>query len=112
MLADLVIEHDLSLVSDKIYEKILFDDRTHHSPSEIDGLFDRTVTVNGRSKAYSITGWRLSYLCAPRNQIDPIICVGQYSTTRASSITQHAAVEAVSVDLYQILAEAFENHRD
>jgi len=85
-LADLVIEHDCYLISDEIYEKILFDDRTHHSPSSIPELFNRTVIINGCSKAHSMTGWRLGYLCAPQQLINPIIRIRQYTTTCASSI--------------------------
>src|SRR5207245_9409938 len=63
-LADLAADHDLTIVSDEIYEKILYDGE-HVSPASLEGMFDRTITVNGFSKTYSMTGWRLGWLVAP-----------------------------------------------
>src|SRR2546425_13094099 len=63
-LAELAADHDLTVVSDEIYEKILYEGE-HVSPASLDGMFDRTVTVNGFSKTYSMTGWRRGWLVAP-----------------------------------------------
>ena len=64
-IAELADEHDLLVVSDEIYEKLLFGGREHTSLAGLGQLFDRTVTVNGFSKAYAMTGWRVGYLAAP-----------------------------------------------
>ena len=64
-IAELVIEHDLVVISDEIYEKLIFGDAEHVSLAALDGMFDRTATVNGFSKAYAMTGWRVGYLAAP-----------------------------------------------
>lgn len=109
---DLVVEHDLYLLSDEIYEKIIFDGRSHHSPAALNGLFDRTITLNGFSKAYSMTGWRLGYLCAPKHLVDSIVRIRQYTTTCASSIAQHAGVVAIQSPYHRPLVNAFQDRRD
>lgn len=111
-LADVAIENDLIVLSDEIYEKLRYTDNPHVSLADINGLYDRTVTVNGVSKAYSMTGWRLGYIGAPESLIDPIVRVRQYTTTCAPSISQYAAQRALRSDLHQPLVEAFSERRD
>jgi len=108
---DLAVEHDLTVLSDEIYETVLHEG-THRSLAALDGLFERTVTINGFSKAYSMTGWRLGYLAAPESLIDPILRARQYTTTCAPSISQHAGVRALEGDLHEPLVEAFSRRRD
>jgi len=72
-LVRLVIENDLLVISDEIYEKIIFDDFEHHSLAEFDGMMDRTVTVNGFSKSYAMTGWRVGYIAAPEWLIESAV---------------------------------------
>ena len=64
-IASLVVERDLVVISDEIYEKLIFGDAEHVSLAALEGMADRTVTVNGFSKAYAMTGWRVGYLAAP-----------------------------------------------
>lgn len=109
---DFAVEHDLVVISDEIYEKILFDDAAHHSLAALDGMRDRTITVNGVSKAYSMTGFRLGYLGAPPELIDPIVRARQYTTTCAPSLSQWAAVEAIHRDPHDPLVEAFADRRE
>ncbi|PHQ38972.1 aspartate aminotransferase [Halorubrum persicum] len=111
-LRDFAVDNDLIVLSDEIYEKILYDDKSHHSLAALDGMRDRTVTINGFSKAYSMTGWRLGYLAAPVDLVDPIIRARQYTSTCAPSISQHAAVRAVGSGLHEPMVEAFERRRD
>ena len=108
---EFALEHDLVVLSDEIYEKILYDG-THHSLAALDGMRDRTVTINGFSKAYSMTGWRLGYLAAPESLMDPILRARQYTTTCAPSISQHAGVRALSGELHRPMVETFEARRD
>ena len=108
---DLVVDHDLMVLSDEIYEKIRYG-RDHVSLGALDGLYERTVTVNGFSKAYSMTGWRLGYLAAPESLVNPIIRLRQYTTTCAPSISQHAGVRALQGSLHEPMVDAFERRRD
>jgi aspartate aminotransferase/aminotransferase len=109
---DLAVEHDLTVLSDEIYEKLVYDDREHRSLAALDGMFDRTVTVNGFSKAYSMTGWRLGYLGAPARLVDAIVRIRQYTTTCAPSISQHAGVRALEGSLHEPMVEAFADRRN
>ncbi len=109
---DFAVDNDLLVMSDEIYEKILYGDESHHSLAALDAMRERTVTVNGFSKAYSMTGWRLGYLAAPADLVDPIIRARQYTSTCASSISQHAGVRAVGSDLHEPMVEAFERRKD
>ncbi len=111
-LRDFAIDNDLVVLSDEIYEKIVFGDATHQSLAGLDGMHDRTVTVNGFSKAYSMTGWRLGYAAAPDHLLDPIVRVRQYTTTCAPSVAQWAGVRALEGSLHEPLVRAFEDRRD
>ena len=93
-LADLAIDHDLIVVSDEIYERILYEGE-HVSPASLDGMFDRTVTVNGFSKTYSMTGWRLGWLVAPSPLFKEISKVQEHTITCATAFAQKAGVAAL-----------------
>lgn len=112
-LADLAFDHDLIVVSDEIYEKILYDGE-HVSPAALDGMFDRTVTVNGFSKTYSMTGWRLGWLVAPPPLFKEISKVQEHTITCATAFAQKAGVEALkgpTAPLEAMLKE-FRSRRD
>ncbi len=72
-IAKLANEHDLLVISDEIYEKLVFGDAEHVSLGTFDGMSDRTITVNGFSKAYAMTGWRVGYLAAPAWLMEPAV---------------------------------------
>ena len=93
-LADLAADHDLTIVSDEIYEKILYEGE-HVSPASLEGMFDRTVTVNGFSKTYSMTGWRLGWLVAPTPLYRQIVKVQEHTITCATAFAQKAGVAAL-----------------
>ncbi len=93
-LADLAADHDLTVVSDEIYEKILYEGE-HVSPASLEGMFDRTVTVNGFSKTYSMTGWRLGWLVAPTPMYRQIVKVQEHTITCATAFAQKAGVAAL-----------------
>src|SRR3989441_8711481 len=93
-LADLAADHDLTIVSDEIYEQILYEGE-HVSPASLDGMFDRTVTVNGFSKTYSMTGWRLGWLVAPTPLFKEISKVQEHTITCATAFAQKAGVAAL-----------------
>ncbi|GAB4817613.1 hypothetical protein N2152v2_004659 [Parachlorella kessleri] len=97
-LAAVIRDHPRLLVlSDEIYEYIVYPPAQHHSFGTLPGMFDRTLTVNGFSKAYAMTGWRLGYLAAPRHFAKAAAVIQSQSTSGASSIAQHAAVTALEM---------------
>jgi len=89
-IADLIVDHDLLLISDEVYSELTYDGR-HVAPATIDGLWDRTVTLNGFSKAYAMTGWRVGYLCAPQEICDAALKIHQYVMLCAPVMGQVAA---------------------
>ena len=112
-IADLAEDHDLVVVSDEIYEKILYEGE-HVSPASLDGMFDRTVTVNGFSKTYAMTGWRLGWLVAPKPIFKEISKVQEHSITCATAFVQKAGVAALrgpTEPLQKMVAE-FRARRD
>jgi len=112
-IADLAKDHDLVVVSDEIYEKILYEGE-HVSPASLDGMFDRTVTVNGFSKTYSMTGWRLGWLVAPAPILKEVSKVQEHTITCATAFAQKAGVVALrgpTEPLQKMVAE-FRARRD
>ena len=91
----LKVRPDILVISDEIYELINFGDK-HHSIGAVDGMLERTVTVNGFSKGYAMTGWRVGYLGAPEKIVKATNKMqGQY-TSANSSIAQRAALAALN----------------
>ncbi len=89
-------ERDLLVISDELYEKLLYDGHEHTSLATLPGMWERTITVNGFSKAYAMTGWRLGYVAAPRQIIAQIFKVHQQSVTAAATFTQLAGARALA----------------
>ena len=94
-LAKIVIENDLLVISDEVYERLIYDGEQHVSIASLPGMKERTFTMNGMSKAYSMTGWRLGYVAAPEEYIAVINKFHQHNTTCAVSFGQAAAVIAL-----------------
>lgn len=92
------IQNDLTLVSDEIYEKIIYDGQKNISPASISSLKDRTITVNGFSKAYAMTGWRIGYLVACKKYIDVIYKLFSHTITGVSPFIQEAAITALDCE--------------
>ncbi|HJK23716.1 MAG TPA: aminotransferase class I/II-fold pyridoxal phosphate-dependent enzyme, partial [Methanocorpusculum sp.] len=93
-ISDIVIDHDLVVISDEVYSELTYDGH-HVSTASIDGLWDRTITLNGFSKAYAMTGWRLGYICAPKEICDAALKIHQYVMMSAPTAAQFAAIEAL-----------------
>ena len=89
-------ERDLLVLSDEIYEKLVYDDARHLSIASLPGMRERTITLNGFSKAYAMTGWRLGYLAAPAPIVKQILKVHSHSVTCAASFSQRGAVAALA----------------
>jgi aspartate aminotransferase len=96
VLVDFAEEHDLFVISDEIYEKINYTGRPHVSPGALRGAGDRTLTVNGFSKAYAMTGWRLGYLAGPADVISEVLKVQQHSVGCAGSFVQRGGTAALT----------------
>ena len=93
-LADLAARRNLLVVSDEIYEKLIYDGATHHSFAGFPGMWERTLTLNGFSKAYAMDGWRLGYIAAPRSLVQPILKVQMYGVANVTSFAQFGAIAA------------------
>ena len=110
---DLAVEHDVTVISDEIYDAVTYGvEQT--SLGSLEGMGDRTVTINGFSKAYSMTGWRLGYLAAPEALVEQAGKLHSHSVSCAANFVQHAGIEALE-DTDEAVAEmrdAFEDRRD
>ena len=110
---DLAVEHDITVISDEIYKEITYRAEPT-SLGTLDGMGERTVTINGFSKAYSMTGWRLGYLAAPEEMIDQSSKLQSHSVSSATNFVQHAGIEALENTSRAVaqMTEAFEERRD
>lgn len=93
-LVPVIIENDLFVISDEIYAELTYDNR-HCSIASFPGMKERTVVINGFSKAFAMTGWRLGYACAPHNIMEQMIKLHQFAIMCAPTNSQFAAVEAM-----------------
>lgn len=94
-IAKVVCENDLIVISDEIYSELTYEGE-HISPATIEGMRERTIVVNGFSKSYAMTGWRLGYACGPKELIAPMTLIHQYAIMSAPTTAQYAAVEALN----------------
>lgn len=93
-IADIVIDHDLLLISDEVYSELTYSG-SHVSPAALEGMQERTLMLNGFSKAYAMTGWRIGYLCAPQEICDAALKIHQYVMLCAPAMGQVAALEGI-----------------
>ncbi len=92
--ADIIIDQDLVLISDEVYAELTYEG-SHCVAATVDDLWERTITLNGFSKAYAMTGWRIGYLCAPQNLCDAALKIHQYVMLCAPVMGQVGALEAL-----------------
>lgn len=95
-IAELAIKHDLLIVSDEIYAKIIYEGNEHLSIATLPGMKDRTITLNGFSKTYAMTGWRIGYLAAPADFVTKVTEVRHTLSINTCTISQHAALAALT----------------
>lgn len=93
-IAKIIIEKDLLVMSDEIYSALTYKDK-HISIASIDGMKERTILINGFSKAYAMTGWRLGYACGPKDIIKQMTKIHQFAIMCAPTTSQYAAIEAL-----------------
>ncbi len=94
-IAKVVIENDLLVLSDEIYSELTYGSRQHTSIASIDGMYERTIVINGFSKSYAMTGWRLGYVLGPAPIISQMTKLHQYGIMSAPTTAQYAAIEAL-----------------
>jgi aspartate aminotransferase len=113
-LADVAKEADLYVVSDEIYEKVIFDGRTHISIASQAGMAERTITVNGMSKAFAMTGWRMGWLAGPTPVIKIANIFNTQTVTSAATFTMIATIAALNGDQssVEVMRQAYQNRRD
>ena len=95
-IADIASRHDLLVVSDEIYDRLVYGDHRHRAFSSFGGARDRTILLGGFSKAYAMTGWRVGWVAAPRDLLEGIVKVHQYQIMSAPTTAQDAALVALS----------------
>jgi len=98
VIADLAVDHDLYVISDEIYHLIVYDEVTPHTMLSISDVRDRLIVVDGFSKAWAMTGWRLGFAIAPKEVIDCIVKVQQNATTCPTAFVQYAGIAALKGD--------------
>ena len=111
---DMAVNHDVTVISDEIYDQILYDDTSFTSLGTLEGMADRTITINGFSKSYAMTGWRLGYFAGPEELVGQAGKVHGHSVSCAVNFVQHAGIEALenTDDAIDEMVAAFEERRD
>ena len=113
-IADLARDHDLWVISDEMYQKIRYDGAPHLSPASLPGMFDRTITLDGCSKTYAMTGWRIGWAVAPKPAFVQLDKLQSQSLTTCTSFAQYGAVAAVNgpKDSVETMRREFQARRD
>src|ERR1700726_2789594 len=114
-IVDVATEEDIYILSDEIYEKLIYDDAQHHSIASLSkAAYDLTITVNGFSKSYAMTGWRLGYLAAPEAVAKAVDSIQSHTTANPSSFSQRGGVVALKGDQQPIadMREEFDMRRN
>jgi aspartate/methionine/tyrosine aminotransferase len=114
LIRDLCVEYNVLCITDEIYEHILYDGSEHISMARLDGMRDRTITINGLSKSYSVTGWRVGWAVAPPAITNAIRKVHDFLTVGAPAPLQEAGAAALSLpaSYYRELADRYRARRD
>ena len=93
-IAEVIIEKDIYVLSDEIYSELTYQG-DHVSIASLPGMWERTLTINGFSKSYAMTGWRLGYICGPQEIVAQMTKIHQFAIMCAPTTSQYAAVEAL-----------------
>ena len=110
---DIIIKNDLYVLSDEIYGELTYTGNPHVSIASLPGMKERTVVVNGFSKAYAMTGWRLGFACGPQEIISQMVKIHQYAIMCAPTTSQYAALEALrnGDDDVRMMRESYNERR-
>ena len=109
----IIIKNDLYVLSDEIYGELTYTGKPHVSIASLPGMKERTIVVNGFSKAYAMTGWRLGFACGPQEIISQMVKIHQYAIMCAPTTSQYAAVEALrnGDDDVRMMRESYNERR-
>lgn len=112
-IARIVEEHDLFVLSDEIYSELTYGGEAHVSIASLPGMKERTVLINGFSKAFAMTGWRLGYACAPEVMLKQMLKIHQFAIMCAPTTSQYAAIDAMknSDDDVDHMRESYDQRR-
>lgn len=112
--AELAIAHDLAVISDEIYDQLIYDGDAPVSIATLPGMQERTIVINGVSKTYAMTGWRIGWLAAPLPVAKAITALQSQCTSNPNAIAQVAAIEALTASQESVISmrEAFKERRD
>lgn len=112
-IAEIAIQRDLIVIADEIYEHFLYDGASHLSIASLPGMAERTITLNGMSKSYSMTGWRVGYIAAPGAFIDAVTGLKSAINKHAPAVSQWAAVAALDgpQDCIREMRETYDRRR-
>ncbi len=94
-IAEVIRGTDIIIMSDEIYSELTYDDEPYTSIIQLEGMAERTLYVNGFSKAYSMTGWRMGYICGPEPIMKQMLKIHQYEIMCSPTVSQYAAIEAI-----------------
>ncbi len=113
-LSRLAQENDFLVVADEVYERLVYDGNTHVSIASLPGMKERTITLNGMSKTYSMTGWRLGYAAAPEEFIAAMNKIHQHNVTCAPSFVQKASIAALREETNEVeaMVKEYQRRRD
>jgi aminotransferase len=95
-LAKIAVVRDLVVISDEIYDRLVYEGPAHRAMSAYPGMRERTILIGGFSKSYAMTGWRVGFLCAPKEIVAGLVKIHQYAIMSAPTIAQDAALEALT----------------
>lgn len=115
MIAEFAKKHNLIIISDEIYEKLIYDDKEHISIASLSSdAYERTIVINGVSKSYAMTGWRIGYAAANKEIISLMSSIQSHTTSNPNSIAQYAALEALegNQSSLEAMVREFENRRN
>ena len=112
-IANVLRDTNILVISDEIYAELTYGGKKHVSIASIPGMWERTLLVNGFSKAFSMTGWRLGYACGPREVMDQVTKIHQYAIMCAPTTSQYAAIEAMTNcdDVVADMVEEYDTRR-
>lgn len=112
-ISDLFIKHDILVISDEIYGELTYSDEKHASITQVPNMRERTILINGFSKAFSMTGWRLGYTLGPTEIIAAMTKIHQYVIMCASTVAQYSGIEALrnNLDKVEEMKNEYDNRR-
>ncbi len=112
-IAEVILKYDLMVITDEIYSELSYSDKPHYSIISIPGMRERTVYINGFSKSYAMTGWRLGYCAGPEYLIKEMTKIHQFAIMTATTASQYAGIEALKNGAKDValMAESYNQRR-